>query len=160
MKKIVIALSLAMVFALIAGPVMAANPHFVWYDASVNKSSGQLVVSWKEAGLGDNALVAYTASADSTAVWGCINGGNHHPRAANKETVTGPLSDTKSFYSGKNGQITGAMTLGPIPATPDFSCPPGQHLRLIAVNYTNITLTDDTNGITVALPDASWTLFP
>jgi hypothetical protein len=43
----------------------------------------------KEAGLGDNQLVDYVASADASATYACINGGGKHPQAQNKETVNG-----------------------------------------------------------------------
>jgi len=36
-------------------------------------------LSAKEVGLGNNALISYTASADATATYACINGGGNHP---------------------------------------------------------------------------------
>jgi hypothetical protein len=159
MKKVVSALSAALIIAaLVVGPVLAASPHFVKASSSVN-DSGQLVISWKEAGLDDTTLVAYEASADSIATWGCINGGGKHPQAANKETVAGPVSTSGTFSSGKNGQITASLVFGPIPATVNFSCPPGQRLMLLEVSYTAIVLTDTTNGISITLPDASHIFF-
>ena len=161
MKRLWKVLFLATVVAVLTfTSVMATNPHFIYAVTSVN-ATGQLVVSWKEAGLGNNVLVAYKATADSVALWGCINGGGNHPQAANKETVSGPLSAEGSFRSGKNGQIKAALTFGPILSTPDFECPPGQKLRLLEVYYTNIQLTDITNGLpTLFLPDVSRVFFP
>jgi hypothetical protein len=160
MKQILKVLVLAIVIAALnVTSVMAANPHFIWASDSVT-SSGQLVVAWKEAGLGNNVRVTYEATANSVATWGCINGGGKHPQAANKETVAGPVSATDEFISGKNGQITDSLTFGPIPATPDFSCPPGQKLHLLEVSYDQVELTDVTNGLYVALPDVSRVFFP
>jgi hypothetical protein len=34
----------------------AANPHFIFANADID-NNGNLVVSWKEAGLGDNQLI-------------------------------------------------------------------------------------------------------
>jgi hypothetical protein len=42
---------------------------------------------------------------------------------------------------------------------PSFTCPPGQTRVLAAVTYTNIVLTDTTNGVSTDVPDASRTFF-
>lgn len=131
-------------------PALANSPHFNSAGASIT-SSGTLVVSWKEAGLGDNVTIAYVASADGTAVYACINGGGKHPQATNKETVNGPVSAGGDFSSGKNGSINGSLTLQP-PSAGSFSCPSGQHLVLASVSYTNVSITDTTNGITEPIP--------
>jgi hypothetical protein len=135
--------------ALTVSTAFAASPHFISASASID-SSGNLVVSWKEAGLGDNQLIHYTTSADATAVYVCVNGGNKNPSAANKETVSGPVSASGTFSSGKNGNITASLTASP-PSAGSFSCPNGQKLKLASVTYTNITLTDTTNDISESL---------
>jgi hypothetical protein len=56
-------------------------------------------LSAKEAGLGNNALISYTASADATATYVCINGGGNHPKATNKGTVSGLVSASGTFSS-------------------------------------------------------------
>jgi hypothetical protein len=150
-------LTLLMVFALAVTTVLAANPHFINASASVD-NHGNLVVSWKEAGLGDNQLIDYLASADANGFYACINGGGKHPQAANKEAFSGPVSGSGSFSSGKNGQITASLTVAPPPSP--LSCPNGQRLVLACVTYSNIALTDTTNGISEALADASRTFFP
>ncbi len=127
---------------LLAGIATAQNPHFVYAGASIN-SSGSLVVSWKEAGLGANEMIVYIASADATAVYGCINNGNKHPQASNKETFSGPVSATGTFGSGKNGSIDRSLTLSPPSFNPaTYSCPNGQHIALVSVCYTNVQLLD------------------
>ena len=132
-----------------AAPAFADNPHFIKASAAIN-NDGSLEVSWKEAGLGDNQLISYLASADGDAVYVCINGGNKHPQAANKEEATGPVSAEGDFASGKNGQITASLTVDPPAST--LECPPGQRFELACVKYTNISLTDTTNGVTASLP--------
>ena len=129
--------------------VFAAAPHFISASVSIG-NGGSLVVSWKEAGLGDNQLIHYTVSADATATYVCVNGGNHNPSASNKTTVSGPVSASGTFSSGKNGNITASLSAGP-PSAGSFSCPNGQKLELAVVTYTNITLTDTTNDISVNL---------
>lgn len=143
-----------------ASSALADSPHFVSSSASAVDSAGNLVVSFKEAGLGNNQLIAYTASADGTAIYACINGGGKHPSATNKETVNGPVSASGTFSSGKNGSISQSLTLSP-PSAGSFSCPSGQKLHLAFVSYSNVALADTTNNITVAFTGTfSACLFP
>ncbi len=131
-------------------PALADSPHFNSASASIT-SSGNLIVSWKEAGLGDDALISYTASASATADYGCLNGGGKNPEASNKTTVDGPVSASGVFSSGKNGSISASLTLNPPPVV-NFSCPSGQKLVLADVSYSGVSITDNTNGITDAIP--------
>jgi hypothetical protein len=117
---------------------LADSPHFIKASASVD-NSGNLVCSFKEAGLGNTVPTeAVTCSADASAVYACINGGGNHPKAANKETVSGPVSGGGVFPV-RNGSTTGSITVAP-PSQGDFSCPNGQKLVLAEVSYTNIVL--------------------
>jgi hypothetical protein len=133
-----------------AAVAQAQSPHFVRASASGPNSAGQLLVSFKEAGLGDNQLITYVASADATATYACFNNGGNHPQATNKETVSGPVSATGTFSSGRNGTISQTLTLNP-PSAGSFSCPPGQRLVLAAVSYTNVAITDTTNSVTESI---------
>lgn len=143
-----------------AGSALADSPHFISSSASGVNSAGNMVVSFKEAGLGNNQQITYVASADGTAIYACINGGGNHPSASNKETVNGPVSASGTFSSGKNGSISQSLTLSP-PSAGSFSCPGGQKLNLAFVSYSNVKLTDTTNNITVAFPGTfSACLFP
>jgi hypothetical protein len=119
------------------------NAHFVTGPNARLGTGGTLIVSWKEAGLGNNVTATYTASANGTAVYACINNGGKHPSASNKETVNGPVSATGTFSSGKNGSITGSLTAEP-PSAGGFSCPNGQTQILAYVSYSGITLTNNT----------------
>jgi hypothetical protein len=131
-------------------PVLAVSPHFV--SASAQLSGANLVVSFKEAGLGTNALISYTANADATATYVCVNNGGANPSASNKTQVSGPVSASGTFSSGKNGNVTASLTLSPPPPPPTFSCPPGQHQATAEVVYSNVSITDTTNGITEPIP--------
>jgi len=144
------ALAIALL-ALTVSTAFAASPHFINASAAFAGSGPNLTVSFKEAGLGDNLLITYVASADGTAVYACINGGGNHPKATNKETVSGPVSATGTFSSGKNGTISQSLTLHP-PSAGAFSCPSGQRLVIAFVSYSNVAITDTTNGITEAIP--------
>jgi len=144
------ALAAAVVLAF-AGSASATSPHFVRASASGPNTAGQLVVSFKEAGLGDNQLIAYLASADGSATYACINGGDRHPQATNKESFSGPVTARGTFRSGKNGSISQSLTLNP-PGPGDFTCPPGQRRILADVSYTNVAITDTTNDVTEGIP--------
>jgi len=155
--KVVLVIVAALVCAV--GVTRAAqNAHFIKVTAALQGNDA--VVSWKEAGLGDNQQITYVASADATATFNCVNNGGQCPNAANKVTVSGPVTATGTFSSGKNGQITASLVLSP-PGPEDFSCPSGQKLTLSEVSYSNIKITDTTNNISqTATPSAiSATLF-
>jgi hypothetical protein len=141
---------------IMASPASAAGAKFHSTSSSVN-SAGELVVSFDERGLG-NGDINYTLTADAEAIYACINGGNKHPQAANKETIDYPVTAGGTFKS-KNGRITESLTATPAPSAGDFSCPSGQRLVLASVSYTNIVLTDTTNGVTAQVQDASRTFF-
>jgi hypothetical protein len=151
-SKVVFAIA-ALVFTVVLGAVVAwaVSPHFVSADATVN-ANGSLTVDFKEAGLGTNQNINYLASADATATWVCVNRGGGNPSASNKTTVSGPVTASGTFNSGKNGNVTADLTLSPPQPPTSFSCPKGQSLQLAEVSYTNVAITDVTNGITEPIP--------
>jgi hypothetical protein len=126
--------------------VLAQSPHFVGKPSATLLRNNDVQVCWKEAGLGNNVSITYTASADATATFVCANGGGQCPNAANKTTVSGPVSTTGTFNSGKNGSISQCLTIAP-PGPGSFSCPNGQKLTLSQVSYTGISIKDDTTPI-------------
>ena len=137
-------------FVMGGSAAFADSPHFV--SASAKVSGTNLVVSWKEAGLGTNQLISYTASADASATLVCVNKGGANPSASNKTTVSGPVTASGSFSSGKNGNVTASLTLNPPAAPTTFSCPKGQSLQTAVVTYTNVSIADNTNNVTRPIP--------
>src|SRR6266542_4286720 len=124
--------------------------HFFSATSSID-NNGALVVNFDEAGVGQQ-LVNYTLNADSTVIYACINGGGNHPKASNKETVSGAVSGQTTARP-KNGRVVSSLSAGPLSAG-SFSCPSGQTLVLAKVTYSGITLTDTTNGVSTAVtPD-------
>src|ERR1041384_6126894 len=105
---IAVALGLLAVAATMA---FAESPHFISASAAIQRGTPNLVVSFKEAGLGNNQNITYVASANATAVYACYNNGGNHPQATNKATVSGPVSASGTFSSGKNGSISASLTL-------------------------------------------------
>lgn len=116
--------------ALGAPVAWAGSPHFVSNTVEATRTDNSVTVVGKEAGLGDeeqvNILVTGTAE--------CINKGEKHPRAANKESVA-----EEGTFPVQNGKAEFEVTL-----TASFSpeCAPP-----MTVVFSNVTVTDTTNGI-------------
>jgi hypothetical protein len=138
------ALVAAAALTLAASPALAAAPHFVRADAAGPNADGTLTVNFKIAGLGDTVTTTVTASADATALYACQNRGGNFPEDPNKQQVSGPVSASGEFTSGKNGQITDSLTLSPPPSTLD--CPGGQRVVLASVSYTNVAVSEPNAG--------------
>ena len=136
-----------LIAGLAAQAALAASPHFL--KASAARSGENLVVSWKEAGLGDNLNIDYLASATATRVDSCVNGGGQIPSDAKKTTTQSPVTSGGTF-SVKNGSVTGSLTVSP-PAT-TLDCPGGQTATLISLSYSDVSISDVTNGITQDIP--------
>ena len=128
---LVLVLALALLGLTTQGALASTSgAHFMSATSAVN-GDGALVVTWDEAGLG-NENIDYTLTADSTAVYACINNGGNHPKASNKESVNGSVSTGGSFQA-KNGRVKASLTAGPL-TDPSFTF-------LAKVTYTNIVLT-------------------
>lgn len=152
-RKLGILLVVVSALAIMASSTFAVAAKFFSTSSSVN-SSGALVVSWDERGVG-NGDIDYTLTANATALWACINNGGKNPAAANKRSFEGQVSAGGSFES-RNGRVQASLTAGPL-GPGDFSCPSGQRMVLASVSYTNIVLTDSTNGTSTNIADASRT---
>jgi hypothetical protein len=146
-RRVTLLVATLAILVLTAQAAMAASPHFI--SASAARSGDNLVVKWKEAGLGDNLNIDYSATATATRVDSCVNGGNKVP-ADPKKTTTQAQVSAQGTFSVKNGSVNGSLTLTP-PAT-TLTCPPGQKATLISLAYTNVSITDLTNGITEPIP--------
>lgn len=134
------------------GPDLANTPpkpgaHF--QSATAVLVGANLVVSFREVGLGEGN-VTETASASATAEYACQNKGGQFPDDPRKQSVSGPVSATGIFPVSKNGHIEGSLTLTPPAST--LECPRGQRVVLANVSYTNVSITDVTNQVTMAIP--------
>ena len=140
--------------ALAATTSVAGSAHFVrGPDASIDTQTGNVTVTWKEAGLGDTVTVHYVAVAVAGARFQCVNKGGNCPAASNKQDVIANVSASGDFNSGKNGAINGSLTFEPPAGT--LRCPGGQVLKRVSVAFSGIALTDDTFHVTAAaLPSA------
>ena len=153
---IISVLAFVMAFAFLS-PSQAQNAHFVRAGAAGPDAAGNLVVSFKIAGLGDNQTITVTTSGNATAVYACQNNGGNFPSDPKKTAVSGPVSATGDFTSGKNGTVSNSLTLMPPPNTA-LTCPGGQHVVLVSVSYSNVQVSSPGIG-TVSLGTFSRTFF-
>lgn len=154
-RKAGILIAVLTAMTLTVSSVFGVAAKFFSTSSSVG-SDGALTVSWDERGLG-NENIDYTLTADADATYACLNGGGKNPSAANKRAEEGQVSASGSFEP-RNGRVQASLTAGPLLA-PDFTCPPGQRRVLASVSYTNIVLTDTTNGSSTSIADASRVFF-
>ncbi len=135
MSRLVKLLAPLMIAAGLAVPVaLAGSPHFVDSTVTATRTDDTLTVSGKEAGLGNEAQIHIVVTATAL----CINGGGNHPKAVNKEDVS-----TEGTFPVQNGKADFSLTLT---ATFQPPCSPP-----MTVAYTDVTVTDTTNNISVSL---------
>jgi hypothetical protein len=158
MRRMVLSLLAAVAILSLSSTTVlgTSGAHFFKATASVS-DSGALVVTFDEAGVGQQQ-VNYVVTADASATYACINGGGNHPKAANKATFNGPVSSPTIGFQPENGRVKGSISVGPL-GSGSFSCPSGQTLVLASVSYSNITLTDTTNNVTASIGSVSRTFF-
>jgi hypothetical protein len=140
------------------GTAEAQHPHFVGRVTATLTGENAALVCWKEAGLGNNQLVDYTASADAIVTFVCVNHGGQCPNAANKQSSSGLVTATGTFDSGQNGQITQCLLIL-APGIAPF-CPNGQTETLDLLSFSNFQIHDDTNDVTKTAGPASFTVNP
>jgi hypothetical protein len=131
-----------------AGVAWATNPHFIFVRASIQQN-GDLDVKFKEAGLGTNQNIDYLAEADVTATCNCVTHSGKCPSASNKVTEESHVAEPATFNSGKNGQVNATITLSApeCPPSDPPTCGNGQELRLSAITWENIQVTDLTTPV-------------
>ena len=133
-QAIRILLASVAILLLTSQAVLAGSPHFVG-GISVTRDGNSLTVSGKEAGLGNEDQVHIVVTATAL----CINPGEHHPKAANKASVS-----AEGDFPVQNGKANFTLTLT---ATfqPECTLP-------MTVVFTDVTVTDTTSGISQSFP--------
>jgi hypothetical protein len=124
----------------LAVPAFAVSPHFNFARVT-SVTSNSITVSFKESGLG-NSLDSVNIQLTGTAE--CINGGGHHPKATNKQSVS-----ASGTFNVSNGQATGSLTMT---ATLSPPCSPP-----MVIAWTDLVLTDTTFNDSISIPG---TFFP
>ena len=134
-RALILVIATLFLSILVVPRAFAGEPHFINNAFDVSRDGNTLTVSAKEAGLGDEEQIHVVVSATAL----CINGGGNHPKAVNKADVTAaedvPVQNGKAEYS--------------IDLTADFQpeCAPP-----MTVAFTDVTVTDETNGLTHSFP--------
>jgi hypothetical protein len=132
--------------------VPTSGAHFFSASASIvltGPNQGDLVVQFVEAGLG-NATVNYTLSGNESATYAYVNKGGNLPQAPQFTNTSGDFLQAASFQT-KNGKVRGAIQHDVPPPDSDFvdRAPKGLHTALVSVSYTDVLLTDTTNGVSI-----------
>ena len=133
MRPIAIA---AIAMLVMAGTALAGvtGAHFVG-TPSVTISGDTLTASGKVAGLGNVEQIHVTVSADAA----CINPGNNHPQAANKESF-----NAAGDFPVQNGKAEFSLDLT---ATFQPSCSPP-----MTVEWSNVVITATAPGVNLTYP--------
>lgn len=134
-RILLIALGVIAATAIAAPVAIAGSPHFISNAFSVSRSDSTLTVSGKEAGLGDESQIHVELSATAL----CINGGGNHPKAVNKTSVS-----AAGDFPVQNGKADFTLS---VTAVFQPSCAPP-----MTVAFTDVTVTDTTNGLTHSFP--------
>jgi len=127
-RKGIAILSVLAMLLFTASVALAGSPHFV--DVTTTVSGNTVTVSGKEAGLGNETQVHIVVSATAQ----CINPGDHHPKATNKQSVS-----AEGDFPVQNGKAVFSLTLT---ATFQPDCTPP-----MSVVFTDITVSDAAHGI-------------
>jgi hypothetical protein len=150
MRRIAL-VALLLIAAIPAAIAYADSPNFKSATASGPAANGSLTVNFRETGLGNTPEpVNYTASANADALYACQNNGGNFPSDPKKQAASGPVSASGTFPSGKNGNVTGSLTLRPPTST--LSCPGGQRVVLANVTYTNVQICDTDHNVCASIP--------
>jgi hypothetical protein len=133
MRRTLFAL-LATLTLLVAAPAaaFAGSPHFVDDQSSFTVSGATLTAQFKEAGLGSELQVHVVLTATAA----CVNPGGQKPQATNKQSVS-----ADGVFPVQSGQATGSLSVTAVFQPP---CSPP-----MSVAFSDVTLTDTTNNITI-----------
>ena len=131
---------------LVGGTAVAGNAHFIANHTSVSVNGSSLTVKFKEAGLesGSVETIQVTAHLDMTVQ--CINGGNKNPADPKKTTVSSDFSNSGQFSAGKNGTVSGSLSVSAPSAASVLSCPGGQRATTTELVWSNVSIDDLTSG--------------
>jgi hypothetical protein len=132
--------------ALAVSPATAGSPHFIGNLTTASASGADLTVKFKEAGLESGSVETVVLTAHLDATYQCINNGGHNPDDPKKTTISSDVSQSGQFTAGKNGNISGSLTVSAPAAATVLDCPNGQKATLTAVTWSGISISDITSG--------------
>lgn len=129
MRRLMLCAALVLTTFVVGVPtVLAGSPHFV--SVTATREGNSITVSGKEAGLGNETQVHIEVTATAE----CINGGKHHPKAENKESLS-----AEGDFPVQNGKANFELTL-----TASFQpeCSPPMTVR-----FSNVVVTDTEHNV-------------
>jgi hypothetical protein len=132
-KRLAAVAALALCLGGLASPAFAGSPHFVG-TPTATISGDTVTVSGKEAGLGNETQIHVVVTADAA----CINPGDQHPEAANKESFS-----AEGTFPVQNGKADFSLSVTAVFSPP---CVPP-----MTVLWSNIVVTDAANGLSATL---------
>lgn len=147
----VLATTAALVLVGAGAASAAGSPHFIKNATGASLSGASLVVHFKEAGLSSGSTETITATAQLDATYSCVNNGGHVPSDPKKTTISTDVSESGEFTAGKNGSVTGMLTLSAPAAADVLDCPGGQTSTLISGMWSNVSISDEDSGAFLAL---------
>lgn len=158
-KQVLSALVSALFFATMSTSAVLATPgtgaHFVSASDSLN-SVGQLVTTFKEAGLGNGQDATVRVSTHYEATWACQNRGGGY--APGLQRSFGDTGTSATFTADRNGAIEGTLVAPSIWPPAEVTCPSGQTGPLLAsVAFSSVVLEDLTYGLSTPLADQGGT---
>ena len=153
MRRIAFVLASAAVAVIMtATSALADSPHFIFATNSID-STGALVTSFKDAGLGTGTTsIAISLSAEASATYQCYNKAGNKPQGVPKSFGPTAIATPPTPFPVSHGQTTASLSLGPL-GPGNFSCPSGQLRFLDSVSYSNTVVSDATGNSTDATPD-------
>jgi hypothetical protein len=152
MKKLSILSCTMIALGFMATTVRADSPHFIkgptiFFDST----TGDLCVSFKEAGLGSNPVTYTITAATENFTFQCFTRHGNTPQGDPNGVSFSNASNTQTLYPSHNGSITGSICLDPQKGT--AGCQGGGLvLKLTAATYTDVTFCDGNNNICVQFP--------
>jgi hypothetical protein len=159
MKRLsILILTILALSSFMAITVRADSPHFIRRPTAALTSTGDYCVSFKEAGLG-NTPITYTLTVGTeTFTFQCFTRHGNEPQGDPNHLSFSDVS-TSTTITPHNGQITSSLCL--MPEQDGASCQGhGLVLKLIAVDYENVTFCDQTNNICVDTASLSGDVIP
>lgn len=129
LKRLFVAMSVALTLGLVAGPAVAANAHLV-KGPTVSQDGNSLTITASIAGLGNVPSADFTLSGEVDVFSQCYNKGGNNPAADNKqETILVNETDT---FPVRNGRTNVSFTITPLST---LDCPGNQVVRIESVTY-------------------------
>jgi hypothetical protein len=152
MKKLsILSCTMIALLGLMATTVRAQSPHYITGPTAA-LSGNDYCVTFKEAGLGSTPVTyTITAGAGTVFTFQCFTKSGNMPQGA-PNGVSGSGESMTTTITPHNGQITATLCL--IPEQDGAGCQGGGLvLKLIGVDYDNVTFTDTGTNQTLTLQD-------